>query len=217
MALSIVFFLLNIALWIFFFILFKTKFSPSRILHNIRDEVDKLIIEINRAADSNITIIDERTKRLKALIDEASKRTLLSDKEAEKREREQSVLAALRAPPRTEGIGAAASRAANAYRQVQAIQTPPLSAPQTSTLPDIDTLLPPPPTESETAATPDVPAVPPPDMPVIVRAQTQIQMPAKNLRTQVLELSGVGLLAEDIAEHLGVSVTEVQLMIDLYG
>ena len=53
-------------------------------------------------------------------------------------------------------------------------------------------------------------------MPTITVASEQIKI-KKNLRTRVLELFEEGLLPEEIAKTLDVSITEVQLIIDIFS
>lgn len=95
LVLVCVFGVINIGLWFFFFIAFRSRYSPERILYQIRLEVDKLLIEISREADKDITLIEGRIKGLKALIEEADKRISVSQRETEKRKAEPQLYSAL--------------------------------------------------------------------------------------------------------------------------
>jgi hypothetical protein len=50
----------------------------------IRDEINRLIVELNQTSDRNIGIIEERIGRLKRLVDEADRKITLLSKESEK-------------------------------------------------------------------------------------------------------------------------------------
>ncbi|AEE16576.1 hypothetical protein [Treponema brennaborense] len=197
---------INVALWLFFFVRFKKRFSPAKILEEIKVEVDKLIIEISRETDRDITLIDARIKGLKALIEEANRCTALATGELDKRSREHDMLSALK---RAGDKGSS--------------QNDLFSGPALAALADV------PPDEitisggnGQTAAVPSaaVPADPlfPEEkiLPVIVKAPEQISV-KKDIRSQVLELAAEGFVPEDIAAKLGMSVTEVQLITDMYG
>jgi len=53
-------------------------------LDAIRDEINRLIVELNQTSDRNIGIIEERIGRLKRLVDEADRKITLLAKESEK-------------------------------------------------------------------------------------------------------------------------------------
>ena len=79
--------LLNIILWIIFAAKFKRIFSTDDIIEKTRDEINHMIIDMNRNADRNITLIDEKIKELKAVTAEAERRLALEKSEDEKREK----------------------------------------------------------------------------------------------------------------------------------
>lgn len=53
-------------------------------LEEIKDEVNRLIVELNQTADRNIGIIEERITRLKKLVAESDRKITLLGKESEK-------------------------------------------------------------------------------------------------------------------------------------
>ena len=53
-------------------------------LGRIRDEIDEMIIEINRTADRNVTLLENRITRLSSLIQRAEKLERVREREAEK-------------------------------------------------------------------------------------------------------------------------------------
>ena len=87
--------IVNILLWLFFFGQYKRRFSPGKILSDIRSEVNKLLVEINREADRSITLIDARRKGLQKLLDEAKRYTNIASGELDKRNRSQDLQSAL--------------------------------------------------------------------------------------------------------------------------
>jgi DNA-binding NarL/FixJ family response regulator len=69
----------------------------------------------------------------------------------------------------------------------------------------------------ETMQNAPVPAETPTEkIPVIVKSSAPV-VPQKSIREQVLELASSGLTSEFIAQKLSISITEVQLYIDLSG
>ncbi|MGL4986484.1 MAG: hypothetical protein ACRC5H_05010 [Treponemataceae bacterium] len=96
---TILIFTINILLWFWFFIAFKKKYSPEKVLEQIRIEVEKLIISINNETDRDVTLIESRIKGLKKLIQEADKRMHVSNNELKKRQTEQNILEALNNTP----------------------------------------------------------------------------------------------------------------------
>ena len=71
LVLSVLILIINVGLWLFFYIKFKTEFSSAKVLENIRLEVDKLLKEIQRETENTILLIEARIEGLKQLIDEA--------------------------------------------------------------------------------------------------------------------------------------------------
>ena len=63
----------NLILWLFFFFYFKKRFSSQQILENIRQEVEKLIIEIDRVTDQDLSLVEDKMNALKELLEEADK------------------------------------------------------------------------------------------------------------------------------------------------
>ena len=203
----------NIVLWALFFILYRKNFSANAILAQIREEVNELLMDIRHETDLSATILKERVDALKALIAEADSRTLLAQKSKNQRQNEQRVIDAL---AQGAADNAQQKHALNAYRQNAAApakdqkqepslfdgiapaaspaQTSP-AAPQTQTAPHAQTVY---------AA------------PIINVAKEQIT-PKKSIKTQVLELAASGFSPADIAEKLKISITEAQLIVDLYA
>jgi len=78
--------LLNITLWIIFGVKFKKIFTTDDIIENTRNELNHMIADVNRNADRNITLIEEKIKEIKAVTAEAERRIALEKKEYQKNE-----------------------------------------------------------------------------------------------------------------------------------
>lgn len=94
-ALSLTLLLVNCAAMVVFYRILKTRFSPKRVLSDLRSEVDKLIVDLGREADRDVALLESRVKNLRSLIDEADRRILVADRETARKERENAVLSGL--------------------------------------------------------------------------------------------------------------------------
>ena len=63
----------NIVLWIFFLSKYKKFFSTDDIIESTREELNRMIADINRNAGRNIDIIEDRIKELKSVVAEADR------------------------------------------------------------------------------------------------------------------------------------------------
>lgn len=202
--------IVNILLWLFFFGQYKRRFSPGKILSDIRSEVNKLLVEINWEADRSITLIDARRKGLQKLLDEAKRYTNIASGELDKRNRSQDLQSALtrqsseiRNSTGNSSLYSFPSDSTPLQRDLFSDTAEPVLSvlEQDTTEPiqlDISE-------ESKRMQVPEVIYSPDP-----VKSE-------KDIRTKVLELSAEGFAAEMIAAELGVSITEVQLIINMYG
>ncbi|MBQ4555861.1 MAG: hypothetical protein IJA53_12225 [Spirochaetaceae bacterium] len=85
---------LNILFWILIFI-FRKKILKNMIetvqrvsLGNIKQEVDKILIEIDKVTDRDLSMVENRIRTLREVIDLADKRIILAEKELQKREKQ---------------------------------------------------------------------------------------------------------------------------------
>lgn len=92
MTLTIIFVIINLILWLSFYIKFKKTFSPKKILENIASEVDKLLIEIDKTTDRDLSLLESKIQTLREVISYADKRILMAEKEESKRKMEQDVI-----------------------------------------------------------------------------------------------------------------------------
>ena len=91
---------INIFLFIFFFILLKIRFSPKRLLRDIEDELNLLYKDLQHKIDMDVSLIEDRTAFLRDMIAKADKRILLAASEIEKRKK--TVSAAVSPPSSVE-------------------------------------------------------------------------------------------------------------------
>lgn len=66
--------IINIILWIVFLARFKKLFSTDSIIENTREELNLLLKDLDRAADRDIQLAEESSKRLKAAVEDAEKK-----------------------------------------------------------------------------------------------------------------------------------------------
>lgn len=79
--------ILNCVLMLAFYLALRSRFSSNRILREIREEIDKLVIDLGRETDRDVALLESRIKGLRALIDEADRRVLVAGREEDKRVR----------------------------------------------------------------------------------------------------------------------------------
>lgn len=206
-ALSLTVLLVNFAAMVIFYRFLRSRFSPKRVLGDLRSEVDKLIVDLGREADRDVALLESRVKNLRSLIDEADRRILVADRETARKERERAALSVQdppsapierETPPVPQEKTASESRARN--RTIEA--------------------------ESKPAATgfPEEPASAPsrsdrePVMiytrPLIKRSETPIE-PVVPVRERVLDMARKGFAAPMIAQTLSLPLGEVELILDM--
>ncbi|MBQ0166020.1 MAG: hypothetical protein KBT02_02790 [Treponema sp.] len=203
-VLNIVILVINIVLWFFFFIKYKRLFSPENILHSISDEVDKLLIEIDKSADRDLTLIEERTNNLRAMIDEADKRVQLAISEERKAELSQKG---------TKKINAATKSAANAYQRAKPQPAQNTNAEELTYRPEEHVQK----KKSEHVETQVADALMQTELPFEVTVSEDFVQTEKTFQQKVIELWRQGLDTEFISGKLGVSFDEVQMIVDIYG
>jgi hypothetical protein len=99
MTLSIIFSAASLILCGFFFLYFraylKRRISPEGLLEDYRDEVNKLIADIDAATDRDAYLVEERIKSLKSLMEEVDKKIGVYIQEFDRRRNNEAVYAAL--------------------------------------------------------------------------------------------------------------------------
>jgi transcriptional regulator len=60
--------------------------DPSSVLREIRGEVDRIIVELNQTTDRNISLVEDRIRRVSELLEQADRKIGLLRRESEKQE-----------------------------------------------------------------------------------------------------------------------------------
>ena len=208
--------LVNLALWLVFFIRFKKTFSPHVLLSDLKAEVDKLLIEINRTADQDITLVDSRIRDPKALIEEADHRLLLLERTENSRRRERRIMEKL-APSAVSESARLRDKKADTDSAVQlsidfeSYRVPHSEADEPINLSSLENVL----SSDKTA-----PLRQAPDEPQIVYSVDAVNADSRQnvpLKDRVVRMYAEGFSADIICERLKLSLTEVQLIIDLFA
>lgn len=208
--------LVNLALWLVFFIRFKKTFSPHVLLSDLKAEVDKLLIEINRTADQDITLVDSRIRDLKALIEEADHRLLLLERTENSRHRERRIMekfapSAVSENARLRDKKADTDSAVQLSIDFESYRVPHSEADEPINLSSLENVL----SSDKTA-----PLRQAPDEPQIVYSADAANADSRQnvpLKDRVVRMYAEGFSADIICERLKLSLTEVQLIIDLFA
>jgi hypothetical protein len=206
MSLSLLFSASSLALCAFSFIFFlaylRRRTGAERILADFREEVDKLIAEIDGATDRDAALVEERIKTLRGLLDDADRRISVYVRELERRRAQEKAYADLgKSPIRyTEAAQASAVSAglpAEGPLFTVSSESPPLSGRG----------------QEEASASP-------PDAPLFPRAARRslslgLEVKPLPLPERVAELYRAGNSVPQIAERLGVTLAEVDLAVAL--
>ncbi|WP_428768314.1 hypothetical protein V1L52_07215 [Treponema sp. HNW] len=200
---------INLVLWAVFFIRFKKSFSPDILLSNIKNEVDKLLIEINRTVDEDITLMESRRESLRELLQIADKRLSLLQKEENSRLREEKVLNKL--APQSKF----SSRKKTRQEQLDTGYTPPVADEGIQLAIDFEAYR-----SRDTGSEPEIrfqgrnPQDSGPEILNEAPGEAEKEIP---LRDRALSLYAQGLSADLISQRLKLPVSAVQFIIDTFG
>lgn len=222
----LVFFLcvVNVVLWIFFLRNFKKLFTTDDIIESAKNECNKIVIDLNRNADRNITVLNEKISSLQSLIKEADRKIKLLmefEKKGAGLAELQSKISSSRTPRRTDAV---VKKAADAYgkKTVASNRTISLTENARAEL-DIDSQktlfddVPQVRTEAvvtvreDGASYAEIPVV----TPDIFVAEKPLSLSKNDLKTSIISLFDSGCSIEDIALQLSCSTTEVQFALTL--
>jgi len=199
--------LMGVILWAASFLYFRWYLSrrtaSEAILREFRDEVDKLVSEIDSATDRDSALVEERIRTLRALLDEADKRIALHSRELDKRKAEEKAYADL---GKRKPFTVSAPQAAPVLYTAPA----PLSAPASLSV-DLNMESPP---GYGSAAVQDAEKAP---VQQFVRSPEEIVPAPLSFAERVSELYRAGFSADLIAKRLSSTVAEVDLAIALAG
>jgi hypothetical protein len=187
---------------------FKKMFSSKVLLKDIRREVEKLVIEIDRTADQDITIIEARIKALRKLIDEADTKIVLSKNAEMSHLREQKVFHDIEAYEKgsidkesdyinetSEDDGVKVDIDFESYKIPMDMQGSERGAPEFNF------------NEQPSSSSVGL------KIPKISNSKKN----DKSLKTKVLELYKSGFTTDIISQNLDISVREIELIISMYG
>jgi len=193
MNFSYLIFIVLTALWFFLFFYFKwyikKRTSVSGQLEEYRNEVIKLNAEINSVTDRNLTLIEDKVKKLKELLEEADKRVAVYAGELEKSRRGEALYTSL-----GRGIRAA-------LKTEESAPASPLLSPVRPQDAAIKPSEPPPARPAQTPAAQE----PPPSKSASKR----------QIRSSIDLLLNEGLSPEQVASRLDISIAEVNLAMNL--
>ncbi len=205
-VLLIIITLINLILWAAFFIRLRRNLSPQALLSDIKNEVEKLLIEINRTSLDNITLVQDKTNELTELIDHIDKKMNLLQGQEESKKREKNVLDRLQSnKPELKHE----KKALDSYRKMS---TPKEDAPLDDNVQlsiDFDSYNKENSVELEAGNSVEMTM---PEIKQVEKSPLQ-EIPFKE---KVLHLAKKDFSSDYIAHTLGCTVTEVQLVIDLY-
>jgi hypothetical protein len=207
----------NIILWIIFIIKFKKLFSTDDIISKTRSEMNNMIIDINRNTERDISLIDDRTQKLKLIIAEADRHIALARAEEEKHASVQELHTAMNRAPSVE------KRAADTYKRVsggvkprqefayEVTDTGMHDVSGQNTLFNEDT-------RAQTKVTAHEDGTSFSEVPVntqkVFFSESPV-MPKVDFSRQVTDLAATGLTVEQIAKKLSCSLSEVQMVLDM--
>ena len=197
MTTSIVISVISLCLCISGFFFFRwyidRKIAASSLLSNYREEVYRLIAEIDAAADRDSLLVEERIKTLKQVLDDTDRRISVYMRELQRSRQGEAMYTSL-----GRGIRAALdSRPANGDQKPSPQEAP--TEPQAAS-------------ESQPSTRPEAHKRGAKKR----RAPPVQESPAKpKIKVQIAELSAHGLSQQEIASRLGLSLAEVDLALNL--
>ncbi|MDR2020761.1 MAG: hypothetical protein LBQ14_08365 [Treponema sp.] len=215
MTLAVLFSAASLLLCGFFFIYIRRRTGAERLLAEFREEVDKLIAEIDAVTDRDARLVEDRVKTLRALLEDADRRITLYARELNRRRSEESAYAALGRKAghakSSAGNSAAAGPEGTGGKTAGDAEAPVdlTSALAAYSAAEAGPVQPKPPGGPET---PDKAAQ---ELPLFVRTEREIEPAPLPFAEQAAELSKSGLSPDLIAARLGSTVAEVKMAIAL--
>lgn len=73
------------AQFLFFLFYLRRRSAPARILSELRDEVDKLVAEVDAATDRDATLVEDRIRSLREILSEADRRIAALNRDLSRR------------------------------------------------------------------------------------------------------------------------------------
>jgi hypothetical protein len=204
---SIILSALSLMVCVFFFLYFRAylrrRTGPEQLLAEFREEVYKLIAEIDAATDKDAMLVEERIKTLRSLLEDVDKRISVHIREVDRRRFQEEAYAELgRKRSIISSFPTVTQHTPKAYDLFSASPKKPIQefnafSEKVTRVDNTEDAMP----EQE------------PSGPRFVVAPRQIEPKPLPLTEQVTELYKAGLSPRLIALRLGVSLSEVELAI----
>ncbi|HOT59225.1 MAG TPA: hypothetical protein P5519_03780 [Spirochaetia bacterium] len=176
-----------IFIFIYFYLHHIRKTLSQNETAKIREELNLLLIELNQTTDRNITLIEDRISTLKKLLEEADRKIRVLNQETSRKVVESTIY------NRLGKLRDDASASINTQQDVLKVNNDQLESNNAAS-------------DRETEAKEAIPFI-----------KLSHQSVTKNeIKEKVINLYKQGLDKELIANRLGVSLSEVELVIDLY-
>jgi hypothetical protein len=210
--LTILICIFNIVMWIIFASKFKKIFSTDDIIEKTRDELNHMIIDVNKNADRNITLIEDRIRELKLVTAEADRHLAIAKSEIEKEQKAKQIESKIESkthPRSAKSINPDTLLVTPTQKYVREQKQGDLfvlndkssdveAATKTKVKP-----------QNESGVVKEIPII----TPQVYLSDTPIE-PKKDFKTRVKELYSKGKDAEQISEELGRSVQEVKFALE---
>jgi hypothetical protein len=195
-------------IWFFLKAKMSRALELDSLLDSIRKEVRALNIELNETTDRNISLVEDRMKSLHELLDEADRRMGVVKRELGRRETEREVYNHL--GRRAQGAGLPRGEAELSRLEPTAAEPPLAEAAPVAQTPSA----PRPQASPEEAGEGPIRLSFSRPLPEVVRAEGSV-IPPKTRREEALDLYREGFSADIIANRLGATVAEIELLISL--
>lgn len=198
--------IINLILWLVFFIKFKSLFSTDDVLQKTREQIGQLLSEVNGTTLANINLIDSKIEELNDAIENAERRIAAADIEQNFRnskkiaglteEKQSSKIPPKETKKRTTRVSNI-NVASKVIEQEDAFEV------------KINKKA-----VSKTAKAAEKKEEPKPDLPNIYMSKNPLKI-KRNFQERVVELYNLGYPIEKIAKETERSTTEVQFVIDM--
>lgn len=212
-AVVIIFLILNVLFWIIGAIRFDKKFSTEAVIEKTRAELNRLLMDINRNAERNISLIEDRIKKLKEAVSEADSHLEIMkvelQKSAEAAAFKEKLEAVEPAPKKQKRARAGRVHAPIEAYAVEQSQGNLFSAEEPTVVPLPEKKRAPTPVKRP-AAIQNESAL---DVPEIYASSVQIT-PKKDFKKQARELADLGMTVEEIAVKLSRSTQEIEFVLE---
>lgn len=107
--------IVNLILWVVFLSKFKKLFTADDVISSYRQELNRLLTDIDRHTARDVATIEDVSKELKAVVAEADRHVAVAKAELERQEKSKTFQQKLAAKPQGSARQTMAQRAADSY------------------------------------------------------------------------------------------------------